>query len=59
MRVMKYASVGVVGAGVMGVGVAQNLAQTGHRVVLVDITPEILGRARAERDRKWHRELER
>jgi 3-hydroxybutyryl-CoA dehydrogenase len=45
---MKYASVGVVGAGVMGAGVAQNLAQTGHQVVLVDIAPEILGRARAE-----------
>ncbi len=28
--------IGVVGAGVMGVGVAQNLAQTGHEVVLVD-----------------------
>jgi 3-hydroxybutyryl-CoA dehydrogenase len=28
--------VGVVGAGVMGVGVAQNLAQTGHDVVLID-----------------------
>lgn len=32
--------VGVVGAGVMGVGVAQNLAQTGHRVVLVDVDSE-------------------
>lgn len=34
---MQCETVGVVGAGVMGVGVAQNLAQTGHRVVLVDI----------------------
>jgi 3-hydroxybutyryl-CoA dehydrogenase len=28
--------IGVVGAGVMGTGVAQNLAQTGHEVILVD-----------------------
>src|SRR5215216_2811671 len=40
--------VGVVGAGVMGVGVAQNLAQTGHRVVLLDVSDEVLARARAE-----------
>lgn len=41
-------TVGVVGAGVMGVGLAQNLAQTGHRVVLVDQTDERLEAARAE-----------
>jgi 3-hydroxybutyryl-CoA dehydrogenase len=39
---------GVIGAGVMGVGVAQNLAQTGHRVVLVDLSEAVLERARAE-----------
>ncbi len=39
--------IGVVGAGVMGVGVAQNLAQTGHDVVLVDKDEEILAAARA------------
>lgn len=37
--------VGVVGAGVMGTGVAQNLAQTGHEVVLVDIDKEALERS--------------
>ena len=42
------AVVGVVGAGVMGVGVAQNLAQTGHRVVLLDVSEGVLERARAE-----------
>jgi len=41
-------TVGVVGAGVMGVGVAQNLAQTGHRVLLLDLSDEVLGHARAE-----------
>jgi 3-hydroxybutyryl-CoA dehydrogenase len=35
-------AVGVVGAGVMGIGVAQNLAQCGHDVVLVDIDKTIL-----------------
>jgi 3-hydroxyacyl-CoA dehydrogenase len=40
--------VGVVGAGVMGAGVAQNLAQTGHRAVLLDLGPPALERARTE-----------
>jgi 3-hydroxybutyryl-CoA dehydrogenase len=40
--------VGVVGAGVMGVGVAQNLAQSGYRVLLLDISDDILKHARAE-----------
>jgi 3-hydroxybutyryl-CoA dehydrogenase len=45
---MNYESVGVVGAGVMGVGVAQNLAQTGHRVILLDVSEAILARAKKE-----------
>jgi 3-hydroxybutyryl-CoA dehydrogenase len=44
-------TVGVVGAGVMGVGVAQNLAQTGHRVLLVDVSEAVLARARGELER--------
>ena len=38
---------GVLGAGVMGAGVAQSLAQCGHEVVLVDRDEEILASARA------------
>ncbi|MEK4664197.1 3-hydroxyacyl-CoA dehydrogenase NAD-binding domain-containing protein [Priestia sp. FSL H7-0729] len=34
--------IGVIGAGVMGRGVAQSFAQTGHEVVLVDIKDEVL-----------------
>ena len=34
--------VGVVGAGVMGTGVAQSFAEAGQRVVLVDVAPEAL-----------------
>ena len=45
------ATIGVVGAGVMGVGVAQNLAQTGHRVVLLDLNQGVLDHARAEIER--------
>ncbi len=39
-------TVHVLGAGVMGSGVAQTLAQTGHRVVLLDVADEALERAR-------------
>lgn len=39
--------VGVVGAGVMGAGVAQNLAETGHEVVVVDVSDEQLDKAHA------------
>lgn len=45
---MNRRTVGVIGAGVMGVGVSQNLAQTQHHVVLVDVSEDILQRARAE-----------
>ncbi|MEH1855167.1 MAG: 3-hydroxyacyl-CoA dehydrogenase NAD-binding domain-containing protein [Nostoc sp.] len=45
---MNIQTVGVVGSGVMGVGVAQNLAQTGHQVILVDISEDILDKAKHE-----------
>jgi 3-hydroxybutyryl-CoA dehydrogenase len=48
MEIRTIGTVGVVGAGVMGVGLGQNLAQTGHRVVLVDVTGATLDRAREE-----------
>jgi len=38
--------VGVIGAGVIGAGLAQNLAQTGHSVILTDVSDEILDDAR-------------
>lgn len=40
--------IGVIGAGVMGIGVAQNLAQSGFKVVLIDIAEAALERARTE-----------
>ncbi|WP_281357467.1 3-hydroxyacyl-CoA dehydrogenase family protein [Brasilonema bromeliae] len=48
VEMMKIQVVGVVGAGVMGIGVAQNLAQTSHQVILVDISEEILDKAKKE-----------
>lgn len=45
---MELRVVGVVGAGVMGIGLGQNLAQTGHQVVLLDVSEAQLGRARDE-----------
>jgi 3-hydroxybutyryl-CoA dehydrogenase len=45
---MSIQTVGVIGSGVMGVGVAQNLAQTGHNVILIDISAGILEHAREE-----------
>ena len=38
-------AIGVAGAGVMGIGVARNLAQTGHEVILVDNDQAALDRA--------------
>jgi 3-hydroxybutyryl-CoA dehydrogenase len=50
-------SVGVVGAGVMGTGVADNAARAGHDVVLVDTSPAALRTAlgRIERDCRMSR----
>lgn len=45
---MRISRVGVIGAGVIGRGVAQSLAQTGHEVVLIDRTEGILSDALAD-----------
>jgi 3-hydroxybutyryl-CoA dehydrogenase len=45
---MEIKKVGVIGAGVMGVGVGQSLAQAGMEAVLVDVSDEVLERAKAE-----------
>lgn len=45
---MTFNRIGVVGAGVMGRGLAQSLASVGLEVALVDVREDILDRARAE-----------
>ncbi len=42
---MKLQKIGVVGAGVMGSGISQSLAQTNHDVVLIDVTQEKLDKS--------------
>ena len=43
-----FKRIGVIGAGVMGIGLAQNLAQTNHQVVLVDVTTSALEQAKTK-----------
>ena len=45
---MSIRFVGVIGAGVMGRGVAQDLAQTGHNAIVVDVSENILASAQNE-----------
>jgi len=45
MEIEDIKSIGVIGAGVMGSGIAQVLARTGYHVVLVDISEELLKKA--------------
>lgn len=45
---MEYHLLGVVGAGIMGSGISLSLALTGCRVLLVDISKEILERSKKE-----------
>ena len=40
--------VGVVGAGTMGTGIAQVFAQSGHQVILCDVSPDIAEKGRAQ-----------
>ncbi|MBW4594258.1 MAG: 3-hydroxybutyryl-CoA dehydrogenase [Brasilonema angustatum HA4187-MV1] len=45
---MEIQVVGVIGAGVMGIGLSQSLAQTNHNVILLDISDKILEQAKQE-----------
>jgi 3-hydroxybutyryl-CoA dehydrogenase len=52
---MALSHVGIVGAGTMGSGIAQVCATTGIRVTLVDVSEEILSRARAAMEKSLGR----
>ncbi|MBT6052286.1 MAG: NAD(P)-binding domain-containing protein, partial [Candidatus Scalindua sp.] len=45
---MENRLVGVIGAGVMGTGLAQNLAHSSYNVILIDVSEDILERAKDE-----------
>ena len=45
---LTFETVGVIGAGVMGQGLAQVLAQAGHKVVLVDVDEDVLAAAQRQ-----------
>jgi len=45
---VKSARIGVIGAGVMGSGIAQCLATAGHAAVCCDVSPEALDRELAQ-----------
>jgi 3-hydroxybutyryl-CoA dehydrogenase len=54
MELEAVRSIGVVGGGVMGGGIAQVLALAGYDIIIRDLTQEILDETRAEIvDRKW------
>jgi 3-hydroxybutyryl-CoA dehydrogenase len=56
---MAIESIGIVGAGTMGSGIAHVCAKTGFNVVLVDVEPRILERALASVSKNMGREIER
>jgi 3-hydroxybutyryl-CoA dehydrogenase len=45
---MGGSTTGVIGAGVMGAGLAQSLADSNHSVILLDVSEQILDRARGQ-----------
>ncbi|MFO0234086.1 MAG: 3-hydroxyacyl-CoA dehydrogenase NAD-binding domain-containing protein [Burkholderiales bacterium] len=55
---MAAASIGVVGAGAMGAGIAQVAAAHGHPVLLADAMPAAIARARTGHDKAMAREVE-
>jgi len=56
---MSIERIGVIGAGQMGTGIAHVLALAGYDVVLEDINPEQLAKARATIEKNMHRQAAR
>jgi len=56
---MKIEKIGVVGAGQMGNGIAHVCALAGYDVVMEDINPDALNRARSTIERNLHRQVTR
>lgn len=58
MAIDAVASVGIVGAGTMGEGIAQVAASSGHRVLLLDVRPGAAGDAIERIATRMHRSVE-
>lgn len=58
MALSNGATIGVLGAGTMGTGIAQLLATQGHEVFLFDTNPEALRRSHAYMERMIQKEVE-
>lgn len=56
---MEIRSVGIVGAGQMGNGIAHVFAMAGYEVLLNDVNPEMLGKAIATIDKNMERQVSR
>ena len=56
---MEIRSVGIVGAGQMGNGIAHVFAQAGFEVLLNDVSPDMLGKAIATIDKNMERQVSR
>src|SRR5205085_11092147 len=56
---MKIEKIGVVGAGQMGNGIAHVCALAGYDVVMEDVNPDVLGRAKATIERNLQRQAAR
>ena len=56
---MDIRTVGIVGAGQMGNGIAHVFAQAGYEVLLNDVNPEMLGKALATIDKNMERQVAR
>jgi len=57
-RAVAIRKVGIVGAGTMGCGIAESVAEKGYEVILVDRTEELVNEARARIERSLNKRLE-
>jgi 3-hydroxybutyryl-CoA dehydrogenase len=55
---MEFKTIGVLGAGTMGAGIAQICAEAGLKVVLVDIAPEFVDKAVKGMNKNWSKAVE-
>ncbi len=57
VAVQKYSKIGMLGAGMMGAGIAMCTAQAGITVVLLDTTPEAAEKGKTYASRQWGKQV--